>query len=82
MPNYSRMVGQPEVIRFIRHAARWRRFFWLFPRRRFQLSIPLGLHLLLMPGEQVLLRDVADGASLGEPKMSWFSQKWRGGVFR
>jgi hypothetical protein len=22
-----RLVGQPEVIRFIRHAARWRRFF-------------------------------------------------------
>jgi hypothetical protein len=23
----SRIVGKPEVIRFIRHAARWRRFF-------------------------------------------------------
>jgi hypothetical protein len=33
----------------------------VFPRR-FQLSIPLGLNLLLMPGEHVLRRDVADGA--------------------
>ena len=32
----------------------------LFPRR-FQLPIPLGLNLLLMPGEHVLWRDVADG---------------------
>jgi hypothetical protein len=33
----------------------------LFPRR-LQLPIPLGLNLLLMPGEHVLWRDVADGA--------------------
>ena len=33
----------------------------LFPRR-VQLPIPLGLNLLLMPGEHVLWRDVADGA--------------------
>src|ERR1017187_9815304 len=33
----------------------------LFPRR-FQLPIPLGLNLLLMPGEHILRRDVADGA--------------------
>jgi len=33
----------------------------LFPRR-VQLPIPLGLNLLLMPGEHVLRRDVADGA--------------------
>ncbi len=33
----------------------------LFPRR-LQLPIPLGLDLLLMPGEHVLRRDVADGA--------------------
>src|SRR5438309_9264418 len=33
----------------------------LFPCR-FQLPIPLGLNLLLMPGEHVLRRDVADGA--------------------
>jgi len=32
----------------------------LFPRR-VQLPIPLGLNLLLMPGEHVLWRDVADG---------------------
>jgi hypothetical protein len=30
--------------------------------RRLQLPIPLGLNLLLMPGEHVLWRDVADGA--------------------
>jgi hypothetical protein len=29
---------------------------------RFQLPIPFGLNLLLIPGEQVLRRDVADGA--------------------
>ena len=29
---------------------------------RFQLPIPLGLNLLLIPGEHVLRRDVADGA--------------------
>jgi hypothetical protein len=34
----ERIVRQPEVIRFIRHAARWRR---LFPRRR-QFAIPVG----------------------------------------
>src|SRR5215469_6146550 len=33
----------------------------LFPRR-VQLPIPLGLNLLLMPGEHVLCRDVADGS--------------------
>ena len=33
----------------------------LFPRR-LQLPIPVGLNLLLMPGEHVLWRDVADGA--------------------
>src|SRR5262249_37335494 len=33
----------------------------LFPRR-VQLPIPLGLNLLLMPGEHVLWRDVADSA--------------------
>lgn len=33
----------------------------LFPRR-FQLPIPLGLNLLLMPGEHVLWRDVTDRA--------------------
>jgi hypothetical protein len=33
----------------------------LFPRR-LQLPIPVGLNLLLMPGEHVLRRDVADGA--------------------
>ena len=33
----------------------------LFPRR-LQFPIPLGLNLLLMPGEHVLRRDVADGA--------------------
>jgi hypothetical protein len=48
----------PEVIRFIRHAARWRRFFRLFPRR-LQVPIPADLNLLLMPGEHVLRRDVA-----------------------
>jgi len=32
----------------------------LFPRP-LQLPIPLGLNLLLMPGEHVLRRDVADG---------------------
>jgi hypothetical protein len=48
---YFQFVGQPEVIRFIRHAARWRRFFRLFPRS-VQLPISLGLNLLLMPGEQ------------------------------
>ena len=56
----ERVVGQPQVIRFIRHAARWRRFF------RCSLAAstfdPLGLNLLLMPGEHVLWRDVADGA--------------------
>jgi hypothetical protein len=30
--------------------------------RRFQFPIPLGLNLLLMPGEHVLRRDVADRA--------------------
>jgi hypothetical protein len=54
----ERIVGQPEVIRFIRHAARWRR---LFPRR-LQFPLPVGLNLLLMPGEHLLRRDVADGA--------------------
>src|SRR5712692_5909620 len=29
---------------------------------RLQLPVPLGLNLLLMPGEHVLRRDVADGA--------------------
>jgi hypothetical protein len=29
---------------------------------RFQLPIPLGVDLLLTPGEHVLRRDVADGA--------------------
>jgi hypothetical protein len=33
----------------------------LFPRR-LQLPIPVGLNLLLMPGEHVLWRDVTDGA--------------------
>jgi len=33
----------------------------MFPRR-FQLPIPLGLNLLLMPGEHVLWRDIADRA--------------------
>ena len=33
----------------------------LFPRR-VQLPIPLGVNLLLMPGEHVLRRDVANGA--------------------
>jgi len=33
----------------------------LFPRRR-QLPIPVGLNLLLMPGEHIFGRDVADGA--------------------
>jgi hypothetical protein len=33
----------------------------LFPRR-LQLPIPLGLNLLLMPGEHVLRRGVSDGA--------------------
>jgi hypothetical protein len=33
----------------------------LFPRR-LQLPVPLGLNLLLMPGEHVLRRDVSDGA--------------------
>jgi hypothetical protein len=33
----------------------------LFPRR-LQFPIPLGLNLLLMPGERVLRRDGADGA--------------------
>jgi hypothetical protein len=33
----------------------------LFPCR-FQLPIPLGENLLLMPGEHVLWRDVTDGA--------------------
>src|SRR6516162_9936447 len=33
----------------------------VFPRR-LQLSVPLGLNLLLMPGEHVLRRDVSDGA--------------------
>jgi hypothetical protein len=33
----------------------------LFPRR-LQLPIPLGVNLLLMPGEHVLRRDVANGA--------------------
>jgi hypothetical protein len=33
----------------------------LFPRC-LQLPIPVGLNLLLMPGEHVLWRDVADGA--------------------
>ena len=33
----------------------------LFPRS-LQLPIPLGLNLLLMPGEHVLRRDVSDGA--------------------
>jgi len=32
----------------------------LFPRR-LQFPIPVGLNLLLMPGEHVLRRDVADG---------------------
>ncbi|PYX27216.1 MAG: hypothetical protein DMG80_19195 [Acidobacteria bacterium] len=30
--------------------------------RRLQLPIGIGLNLLMMPGEQVLWRDVADGA--------------------
>src|ERR1017187_3258911 len=33
----------------------------LFPRR-LQFPIPVGLNLLLMPGEHVLRRDIADGA--------------------
>jgi hypothetical protein len=33
----------------------------LFPRR-LQFPVPLGVNLLLMPGEHVLRRDVADGA--------------------
>jgi hypothetical protein len=33
----------------------------LFPRR-LQFPIPVGLNLLLMPGEHVLWRDVPDGA--------------------
>jgi hypothetical protein len=33
----------------------------LFPRR-LQFPIPLGLNLLLMPGEHVLRRDVTNGA--------------------
>jgi len=33
----------------------------VFPHR-LQLSVPLGLNLLLMPGEHVLGRDVSDGS--------------------
>jgi hypothetical protein len=33
----------------------------LFPRC-LQLPVPLGLNLVLMPGEHVFRRDVADGA--------------------
>jgi len=63
-------VGNPEAIHFIRYSAcpatgllRSSRgllaaILPLFPRR-LQLPIPLGLDLLLMPGEHVLWRDVA-----------------------
>jgi hypothetical protein len=55
------MVGNPEVIRFILYAARWRRFFRC-SLARLKFPVPVGLKLLLMPGEHVLWRDVADGA--------------------
>ena len=53
--------GYSTVVRFIRHAARWRRFFRCSLAAS-NFPIPLGLNLLLMPGEHVLRRDVADGA--------------------
>jgi len=57
----SRIVGQPEVIRFIRHATPWRRFFRCSLAAS-NFPIPLGLNLLLIPGGHVLRCDVPDGA--------------------
>jgi len=44
------MVGNPEVIRFIRQAARRAAILPLFPRR-LQFPIPLDPNLLLMPAD-------------------------------
>jgi hypothetical protein len=55
------MVGKPDVIRFIRHAARAAATLPLFARR-FQLPIPLGMNLVPMPSEHVARRDASDGA--------------------
>ena len=57
----SRFVGKPEVTRFHPSRGLLATNLPLFPRR-LQLPIPLGLNLLLMPGEHVLRRDVSDGA--------------------
>lgn len=69
----GREVGNPEVIHFIRcsdfpqtGSLRFSRDLLattlpLLPRR-LQLPIPLGLDLLLVPGEHFLRRDVAGGA--------------------
>jgi hypothetical protein len=54
-------MGKPEVTRFHPSRGLLATNLPLFPRR-LQLSIPLGLNLLLMPGEHVLRRDVSDGA--------------------
>ena len=56
-----RIVGKPEVTRFHPSRGLLATNLPLFPRR-LQLPIPLGLNLLLMPGEHVLRRDVSDGA--------------------
>jgi hypothetical protein len=56
---HCRLTG---AIRFIHHAAPLAAILPLF-LRRVQLTIPLGLNLLLMSGEHVLRRDVADGAA-------------------
>ena len=54
--------------------------------RRVQLPIPLGLNLLLMPGEHVLRRHVTDRAVQPEKPSSpnsirfCFSSTWRGGT--
>jgi hypothetical protein len=60
-PSNSRMVGKPEVIRLHPSRGLPATNLPVFPRR-LQLSVPLGVNLLLMPGKHVLRRDVSDGA--------------------
>jgi hypothetical protein len=54
------IVAHPEVIGFVDHASRWRRFFRC-SLGRFQFPIPVDLNLLLASGQHILRRDIADG---------------------
>jgi hypothetical protein len=52
----------------------------LFPCR-FQLPIPLGLNLLLMPGEHVPRRDVSDGAAAAQDRTCFHQMPPQNGNF-